>query len=175
VWIDVTDRCPFVLGAFAKLRIATITSVVSVRVEQLGSHWTDFHEIWVFFENLSWKFEFHKNLTRITGNIHTYTNIHFWKYRTHFVLEGEIFQTKLVEKIRTHFILTNLFFSSKIAPFLCNVEKYRRAGKAHAHCMLNTKSYTHPLKICNTYFFSIATTVVRTLLNVTLYVYCLYC
>ena len=37
------------LGAFAKLRKATISSVMSVcpsvRMEQLGSHWTDFHEI----------------------------------------------------------------------------------------------------------------------------------
>jgi len=61
------------------------------------------------------------------------------------------------------------------------VEKYLRAGKvtdenmAHAHCMLNTKGYKHPLKICNTYCFSIATIVARTLLNVTLYVHCLYC
>ena len=45
-----TDRF---LGAFVKLRKATIsffTSVClsvlsSVRMEQLGSHWTDFHEI----------------------------------------------------------------------------------------------------------------------------------
>jgi hypothetical protein len=39
---------PF-LGAFAKLRKATISFVISVRLpvrmEQLGSHWTDFHEI----------------------------------------------------------------------------------------------------------------------------------
>ena len=39
------------LGAFAKLRKATVSFVISVRVrlsvriEQLGSHWTDFHEI----------------------------------------------------------------------------------------------------------------------------------
>jgi len=37
------------LGAFAKLRKATINFVSSVRpsvrMEQLGSHWTDFHEI----------------------------------------------------------------------------------------------------------------------------------
>jgi len=36
-------------GAFAKLRKATIIFAMSVRlsvrVEQLGSHWTDFHEI----------------------------------------------------------------------------------------------------------------------------------
>jgi hypothetical protein len=41
-----------ILGAFAKLRKATISFVMSaclpvglsVRTEQLGSHWTDFHE-----------------------------------------------------------------------------------------------------------------------------------
>jgi hypothetical protein len=33
-----------VLGAFAKLREATISFVMSVRMEQLGSDWTDFHE-----------------------------------------------------------------------------------------------------------------------------------
>jgi hypothetical protein len=31
-----------VLGAFAKLRRATISFVMSVRMEQLGSHWVDF-------------------------------------------------------------------------------------------------------------------------------------
>ena len=34
------------LGAFARLRKATLWFIVSVRLEQLGSHWTDFHEIW---------------------------------------------------------------------------------------------------------------------------------
>jgi hypothetical protein len=37
------------LGAFAKLRKATISFVMSVclsdRMEELGSHWTDFQEI----------------------------------------------------------------------------------------------------------------------------------
>jgi hypothetical protein len=37
------------LGAFAKLPKATISFLkslcLSVRMEQLGSHWTDFHEI----------------------------------------------------------------------------------------------------------------------------------
>jgi len=33
------------LGAFAKMWKATISFVTSVRVEQLGSHWKDFHKI----------------------------------------------------------------------------------------------------------------------------------
>jgi len=38
-----TERCGGCLGAKA-----TISFVVSVRMEQLYSHWTDFHEIWYF-------------------------------------------------------------------------------------------------------------------------------
>ena len=34
------------LGMFAKLQKATISFITSVRMEQLGSHWTDFNEIW---------------------------------------------------------------------------------------------------------------------------------
>ena len=37
--------CFYFLGALPTLRKATISFVMSVRVEQLGSHWTDFHEI----------------------------------------------------------------------------------------------------------------------------------
>ena len=60
-------------GAFTKLRKATISLVVSVRpsvlVEQLGSHWTDFHEIWfmaIFRKyvgkiQFSLKYEYDKN------------------------------------------------------------------------------------------------------------------
>jgi len=41
------------LGTFAKFRKAKLAaSCLSVRMEQLGSHWTDFYEI-LYFENLS--------------------------------------------------------------------------------------------------------------------------
>jgi hypothetical protein len=36
--------CLRFLGAFAQLRKATISFVMSVRMEHLVSHWTDFHE-----------------------------------------------------------------------------------------------------------------------------------
>jgi len=61
------------------------------------------------------------------------------------------------------------------------VEKYFRAGQntddnmAHAHCMLDTQGYKHAIRICNIYWFSTATMVAGTRLNVTLYVHCLYC
>jgi hypothetical protein len=36
-----------IAGAFAKLRIAALRFVMSVRTEQLGSHWTDFRDIYI--------------------------------------------------------------------------------------------------------------------------------
>jgi len=50
-------------SAFPKLWKANISFVMCVRpsvsIEQLGSKWTDIHEIyvWVFFENLSRKYK----------------------------------------------------------------------------------------------------------------------
>jgi len=46
-WFDKVDNF---LGTSAKLRKAVASFVISVRpsvrMEKLGSHWTDFHEIW---------------------------------------------------------------------------------------------------------------------------------
>jgi hypothetical protein len=54
-----------VLGSFAKLWRPTISFIMSVLLSvhtKLGSHWTDFHEIWYlgFFQNLLRKFKFIK-------------------------------------------------------------------------------------------------------------------
>jgi len=46
---------------------------------------------------------------------------------------------------------------------------------AHAHFMLDTKSYKHTLRIYNNSCFSTTTMVARTGLNVTLYVHWLSC
>jgi hypothetical protein len=62
-------------GALTIFRKAIITFMSvrpSFRVEQLGSHWTDSHEIWClsYFVNLSRQFKFYWNLTGITGIWH---------------------------------------------------------------------------------------------------------
>ena len=46
---------------------------------------------------------------------------------------------------------------------------------ARAHCMLDNQGYKLKLTVCNTYCFSSATTVARTLSSVTLYAHCLSC
>jgi len=45
---------------------------MTVRMEQLGSHWKIFMKIYIclFFENLSIKFDFCEILTRITGALY---------------------------------------------------------------------------------------------------------
>jgi hypothetical protein len=42
------------------------------------------------------------------------TNIRFLSYLAHFFLEGEMFQTKVVEKIKTHILGSIIFFPPKI-------------------------------------------------------------
>jgi hypothetical protein len=137
------------LGAFAKLRKATVSFVMSVRLsvrmEQLGSHWTDFHEIWY------WRI-FRKSVEKIQVSLKsdkskgyfTWRPIYiFLSYLADFFLEWEMFQTKAVEKIKTH-ILFSITFFLKSCCLWENMEKYCTAGQvtdgnmAHAHCMLET-------------------------------------
>ena len=65
------------LGAFAKLRKAIISFVMSIRVcLSTCNNWTPTgqilmrFDIWTFFENLSRKFKFYYNRTRIMGTLH---------------------------------------------------------------------------------------------------------
>jgi len=78
-------------------------------------------------------------------------------------------------------MFNKLFSHYNRAVYEIIVEKYCTARQAtdgniaHAHCMLDTESYKHTLKICNTDCFYTATIVARTRLSVTLYVHCLTC
>ena len=89
------------LGAFVKLWKATISSTLT--------GWTLMkHDIWAFVENLSRKFKFHWNPTRIT--IKTFSNL--CQYLAKFSLEWEMFQTKVIEKIKTHILCSVTFFEN---------------------------------------------------------------
>ena len=105
-----------------KLQKATISFVMSVcpsiHMEQLGSHWLDFHEIWylsIFRKSVQ------KNQVSLNSNNNGYftlkSNIHFWSYFAQFNLEWEMFQTKVVEKIKMHLIFK---FFLKYIILVCN-------------------------------------------------------
>ena len=92
------------LGAFAKLRRATIGFVMSVRprpcvrMEQLATCWMDFLEIWYFsiFSTPEEKIQ----VWLKPGNKSVYCTwrpicVHSWSYLAQFFLEWEIFQTRL--------------------------------------------------------------------------------
>ena len=78
----------------------------SVTTQQLCYLWMDFHKILVFsiLKNMSRKFNFHLNLTRITDTL--------CSHLVHFFLERGMFQTEVVGKIKTHIMFKNYFRKS---------------------------------------------------------------
>ena len=100
----------FLLGALAKLRKATVSFVMSVclsvRMEQLGSYWTDFHEILyliIFRKSFEKIQSFIRILTRITGTLHEHLSA--------FII---LSQTMASDKNQnSHLMFSNFFFSKK--------------------------------------------------------------
>jgi len=103
-----------------------------VRMEQLGSHWTDFHEIWylrIFLKSFG-KIQVSLNSDKNEG-FFTWIPIHLLSYRAHFFLERERLQTKVVEKIKTQILCSVTFFFSKILPFMRKCGKLLYSGEGH--------------------------------------------
>ena len=145
VWLSTPPHVPFkhVLGALAKLRKATISYVVSVctsvRVKQLGCHWTDFHVIWYFsiFPNYVGKIQVSLESDKV--------KVYFtWKKILFLIISRSVLlRMRNVSEIRygeyqkTQFMFYNIF----LKPYLLrdNVQKYCRAGQTtdnnmtHAH------------------------------------------
>jgi hypothetical protein len=95
------------LGAFAKLRKATITfACLSVRphgaarlpVDEFSWNF----DIWVFFENLPWKLKFHWNFARIRGTLHEDIFAFITICRWIFLRMGNV-SDRFVENIKAHF------------------------------------------------------------------------
>jgi len=63
-----SQNCEEQLSASSRLSVCIPSVRPSAHMQQLGSHWTDLDEIDIllFFYNLSIKFRFHYNLTRIS-------------------------------------------------------------------------------------------------------------
>jgi hypothetical protein len=105
------------LGAFAKLRKATINFIMSVcysvRIEQLCSKRTDFHEIWCVFLNVSRTFKLHTTLTIIMGTGHeeqyTFMIISRW-----ILLRIKKVLGEFVEKANRHFVFSKNVFPNNL-------------------------------------------------------------
>jgi len=117
----------------SKKRLLTSSFVLSfvrppLRTEQLGSHWTDFPEIWhlnVFRKSVG-KIRISLKCDNNNGHF-TWRPIYFFFFKSNlakFALEWVMCQTRVVEKIKTqHFMSDNLFF------FLENRTIYEIVGK----------------------------------------------
>jgi len=81
-----------------------------------------------------------------------------------------MFQTKFVEKIKTH-IFCSLTFLENHA--VCEIMWKNTVQQGRPQMTIWRTPTNTQLRICNTYFFSTATMVARTRLNVKLYVHCL--
>jgi hypothetical protein len=102
-------------------------------IEELTSQWKEFHEIWQlgeFYENLTRKFKFHYNLTRITGTLRVDLRVCLLliTYRRIFLRKINIFD-KFVEIIQIH-ISGSASFPRKSCRLWDNVDKYYTAGQA---------------------------------------------
>jgi hypothetical protein len=125
------------------LRKVTISFVMSVRpslrIEQLGSHWTDFHEIWyvIISRKSAKKIQSDKN-----NGYCTWIPIYIFDHIAHFFLELKMFfREKGCRKIKTLILYSiNIYFFLKSCRLRDNVQKYIRAAQAtddntaHARC-----------------------------------------
>jgi hypothetical protein len=125
-------------------------------------------------------------MTRITGTLRGDQYTFFIKSLS--VLGMINVSEKSFRKNQTSLFIFSKFFS-KAVNFMRKCRKIFRVWQAtddntaHAYFELDTKRYTHArarthahtLRLCNSYWFSTATIVARTLLSVKLYLHCLSC
>ena len=116
---------------------------LSVRMQQLVPHWTNFDAFWYLsfsrksVEELQVSLKCDKN----KGELYLKTFSHLWQYLAELFLKWEMYQTKFVTKIKTH-ILCSIIFFLKSCLLWDNVEKYCGAREAsddniEAHCLLD--------------------------------------
>jgi hypothetical protein len=126
------------LDAFAKLQKSTISFIMSPTGQIFMK--TD---IWVFFENLLRKLQFHQNLTRISATLHEDQHTLMVISRSVFLSMRSVSPESFRENHNTHYVQKNFFFW-KSCRSCDNVEKYCKARRAtvsnmaYAYCMLDT-------------------------------------
>ena len=101
------------------LRHVCLSVRPSVRMEQLGSHWTDFHKIRhlsIFSKNSRENSSFIK-IWQEWRVLYMKTTRHFWLYLAQFSTEWEMCQTKVVGEIKTNILFYNICFFAKRAVY----------------------------------------------------------
>ena len=96
----------------------------ALHMEQLRSHWTDFHEIWYLriLRKISRENSRFNKIGQEWRVLYMKTNTHFLSYLAYFFIEWDTFQSNVVEKIKAH-ILCSVTFISKILSFIRKCRK----------------------------------------------------
>ena len=157
------------LGAFAKFRKAIISFVMSgclfVHMEQqLGSHWTDFHDSWYFriFPKTFDKIQVSLKIRHKWQGLCMATYVHLWCL-AEFVFERDMFQTKVVDQAKQNL----WFFSENPAVYemwkntaeLDKATDDNRIRRMRTACWISKD--TNTLIIFSTYCYFTATMVTR--------------
>jgi hypothetical protein len=97
------------------LASSCLSASSSFRIEQLGSHWTDFSEIRYlnFFENLSRKFKFYYNLKRIAGILHDVQRTFLIISRSFLLTIRNVSNKYCRENQNTLFMFNDFFFENR--------------------------------------------------------------
>jgi hypothetical protein len=122
----------------------------------------EFH-IWVFFRNLSRKFQVSLKSDQNSWYF-TWRPIYFFYHNGLVILRmRNIWDTSCKEKQNTHFMFVTFFFRNWCR-LRGNVQKYNRAGQAtddkYGECAFHAgylRLQTHTVGMGGTYYFSIAT------------------
>ena len=126
---------------------------LSVRMEQLGSHRTDFYETWylIFFRKSVWKIQVsyqpEKKMGTLRKDISTYIAISRW-----IILIRRNISNKIIEKIKTHlhsvtFFAENRAVYEKISKNKEQPERPQATIGRHVACWMTkaTRAQNHPL------------------------------
>jgi hypothetical protein len=162
---------------FEKQLLASSCLCPTVRMEQLGSHWADFHKIWYLniFRKSVEKIQISLKSDKIDGTLHECHCTFFIIYRS--FRFRMMFQTKVLETIKTH-ILYSIFFFENRAVYKIMWENIVELGRTQMTIWCMRTACWIP-KSANTHWdyviVSTTTTVTRTRFGVILYVHCLSC
>jgi hypothetical protein len=110
------------LDTYAKLREGSISFVMSVR-PSAWNNWAPTGRIfmkfgiWVFFQNLSRKFKFHLNLTRITDTLHEDLFTFMIIFCSVLLGMRNVSEKSCRENQETHFMFNKFFFPENRAVY----------------------------------------------------------
>ena len=109
-------------------------------------------KFWVFIQNLSRRFDFHQNMTRLTGTLHRNLCTFMIISPPEFILEYETYRPKLQRKLNTHLVLHYSVPPGKSWSWWDNVAQYCTAGQdTHDNTMRRMRSTCWIAKVTNTH------------------------